>query len=53
MTGYIQYGVRTFGGHVEAKVSRHVAQREVEERQTNGDKNVWLVRRRVEDWQRA
>lgn len=50
---HIEYGVRTRGGHVEAKVSRHVAQREIEEREAAGEKNVWLVQRVVTDWERG
>jgi hypothetical protein len=45
-----EYGVRTYGGHVEAKTSRHVAVREVERRIADGEKNVWLVVRSVTDW---
>lgn len=45
-----EYGVRTLGGHVEPQVSRHVAIHEVERRKADGEKNVWLVVRGVEDW---
>ena len=47
-----EYGVRREGGHIEAKVSMHVATREVEERQAAGEKNVWLVQREVDDWRK-
>ena len=53
MTGKrTEYGVRREGGHVEAKVSMHVAVREVEQRQARGERNVWLVSREVTDWSR-
>lgn len=45
-----EYGVRAYGGHVEAKVSMHVANNEIERRKAAGEKNVWLVSRMVEDW---
>lgn len=46
-----EYGVRTYGGHVSAKPSMHVADREVQERQAAGEKNVWRVSRLVTDWE--
>ena len=50
---HIQYGVRVYGGHVTPKGSRHVAVREIEARLAAGERNVWLVQRRVEDWQKV
>lgn len=50
---WTEYGVRTYGGRVEPRISKHVAVREVEKRLAAGEKNVWLVQRTVTDWQRA
>ncbi len=47
-----EYGVRRYGGHVEAKVSMHVAVLEAEYWQNEGEKNVWVVRRQVTDWEK-
>lgn len=49
----IEYGVRVYGGHVFPKVSRHAAIREIEDRVQAGEKNVWLVKRQVSDWEMA
>lgn len=49
----IEYGVRTNGGHIEAKISRHVATREIEKLLEAGAKNVWLVQRHVTDWEKV
>jgi hypothetical protein len=47
----IEYGVRTYGGHIIPKISRHVAVREVERLIAAGEKNVWLVKRTVSVWE--
>lgn len=51
--GRVEYGVRTYGGHVTPKISKHVAVNEVEWRVAAGEKNVWLVKRQVTDWEMA
>jgi len=53
--GRIEYGVRNPGGHVEAKISLHVAVREIEQKLANGSNplNTYLVKREVTDWRPA
>lgn len=53
MNGREEYGVRRAGGHIEAKVSRHVAIREAQERIEAGERGVWVVVRYVTDWEMA
>lgn len=47
-----EYGVRTEGGHKAAKLSRHVATREVEQLLAAGanPRNTYVVERDVTEW---
>jgi hypothetical protein len=47
-----EYGVRTYGGHIQPTVSMHVADRRVLALRNEGQKNVYRVSRLVSDWQR-
>jgi len=49
----IEYGVRRYGGHVEPHISLHVARAARDRLLAAGEKNVWIVKRRVGEWERA
>lgn len=48
-----EYGVRRYGGGTSPCLSKHIAVRKAKEFQVAGERNVWVVKRYVSDWERA